>query len=529
MKKPYVCLAALVSAAVVLAILCLPGCGGTTTDESTKISPQVKEVVDSPEFKHSSWTIKVVDLETGKDVFEQVSPNRMLDPASNTKLYTVATAFDTLGQDYRFETPVYEQGTSSASGQLDGNLILVASGDLVMGGRATAEGGIDYTDMDHTDADAFGTAILTEGDPLAGLDSLARQVAANGVKAVNGDVIIDDRLYGPAPPLAGEYVLTPIIINDNLIDVVVKPTSPGSPAEVTWRPMTAMYKVEADVSTVSEGEEADIEVSTPAHGTIKVEGKIPSGSDDIIKIVNVEDPSAFARTLFVEALKRAGVSVSAPELGPNPANELPPESEYLKMKQVAVLESQPFSQYAKLILKVSHNMGANTLLFLIAVHEGKDTFDDGLIIEGEFIKKAGIDVDGVMLNDGEGAPGADLVCAEATVQLLRYVSTQDYFKAYKDALPIMAVDGTLAQLLSADSPVKGKVQAKTGTHFIGDTANYRLVMTARALGGYMTTRSGRELVFQVCMNNIGIGQSIKEGKKLLDKHAHILEIIYEEY
>ena len=529
MKKTYVCLAALVAATMVLAILCIPGCGGTTTDESTKISPKVKEVVDSPEFKHSSWTIKVVDLETGKEVYEQLSPNRMLDPASNTKLYTVATAFETLGQDYRFETPVYEQGTAGASGQLDGNLILVASGDLVMGGRATAEGGIDYTDMDHNDADAFGTAILTEGDPLAGLDSLAQQVAANGVKAVNGDVIIDDRLYGPAPPFAGEYVLTPIIINDNLIDVVVKPTSPGSPAEVTWRPMTAMYKVEAAVSTVSEGEEVDIEVSIPANGTIKVEGKIPSGSDDIVRVVNIEDPSAFARTLFIEALERAGVSVSAPELGPNPANELPPESEYSKMKQVALLESQPFSQYAKLILKVSHNMGANTLLFLIAVHEGKNTFDDGLFIEGEFLKKAGIDVDGVMLNDGEGAPCADLVCAEATVQLLRYVSTQDYFKAYKDALPIMAVDGTLAQLLSVDSPIKGKVQAKTGTHFMSDAANYRLVMTARSLGGYMTTKSGRELVFQVCMNNVGIGQSLEEGKKLLDEHAHILEIIYEEY
>jgi len=155
-KKLRVCLAALVAAAMILATLCLTGCDGTTTDESTKISPNVKEVLNSPEFKHSSWTIRVVDLETGEKVYEQLGPNRMLDPASNTKLYTVATTFDTLGQDYRFETPVYEQGTVGASGQLDGNLILVASGDLVMGGRATAEGGIDYTAMDHTDADALG-------------------------------------------------------------------------------------------------------------------------------------------------------------------------------------------------------------------------------------------------------------------------------------------------------------------------------------------------------------------------------------
>ena len=529
MRKLKACLTIVVAAAMVVALLCLPGCGEKTGDQSEKLSTEVREVLDAPEFKYSSWTIKAVDLETGKEIYEQVSPNRMLDPASNTKIYTVATAFDTLGQDYRFETPVYEQGTTSPAGKLDGNLILVASGDLVMGGRATTEGGIDYTDMDHTDADAFGTAILTEGDPLAGLDNLAQQVAASGIKTVSGDVIIDDRLYGPAPPFGGEYVLTPIIINDNLIDVVVKPTTPGSPAEVTWRPMTAMYTVEANVSTVSEGEDAAIEISSPGAGVIKVEGKIPAGSDDIVKIFNVEDPSAFARTLFIEALKRSGVSVSAPELGPNPAGKLPPEAEYTNMKRAALLESPPFSEYAKLILKVSHNMGANTLLFLIAVHEGKDTFDDGLQIEGAFLKKAGVDVGGVVLNDGEGAPGADFVCANATVQLLRYISTQDYYKAYKDALPIMAVDGTLTQLLSPKSPIKGKVQAKTGTHFMGDTANNRLIMNARALGGYMTTKSGRELAFQIIMNNVSVGQSMEEGKKLMDKHAHILEIIYEKY
>lgn len=61
-----------------------------------------------------------------------------------------------------------------------------------MGGRAAPGDTLEYTNMDHVDAGALSGCIPVEGDPLAGLTTLAEQVAASGVSAV-GDVVIDTR------------------------------------------------------------------------------------------------------------------------------------------------------------------------------------------------------------------------------------------------------------------------------------------------------------------------------------------------
>lgn len=505
-----------------------PGCGGSAGDAG-QLPPGIQEVVDSPEFEYSTWAIRVVDLESGEEVFESLNPDVMLDPASTTKLFTVATGFDVLGSDYRFSTPVYRQGESTAAGILQGDLVLVASGDLAMGGRGALEGTIEYTSADHNDANALGMGELTEGDPLAGLDELARQVAAGGIEEVRGDVVIDDRLFGPGRSFSAneEYVITPIVINDNLIDLIIKPTQPGSPAEVDWRPQSAAYRVENKVVTIDEGGQTEIETASAGPGVITVAGQVPAGEDEVIRTYQVEDPASFARTLFIEALRRAGVEVDSPETGENNTAKLPAEDSYAEGERVALLESPPFREYGKLILKVSHNLGADSILYWVAVHEGGKTMEDGLAVEHDFLQDAGVDTDGLIINDGQGAFGSNFMSPFSVVQLLRYMSTRDDFAEYRGCLPVLGVDGSLANTLP-DSPAAGNVQAKTGTHAGGDAMNGRPVVFARALGGYMVTASGRELAYDINVNNVPIN-SMDEFKAIIDKHARIVEVIYEEY
>src|SRR5579883_2206323 len=157
------------------------------------LAAKIEEVIHGPAYRQASWGLLVVDAETGKPVYEH-NADRLFAPASTTKLYSCAAALAVLGPDYRFETPVYQRGKVE-DGRLQGDLILVAKGDPTLGGRTDAQGKMAFKDHDHIYAHFLPGAELTDTDPLAGLKTLARQVAESGIRQVGGDVLVDDRLF----------------------------------------------------------------------------------------------------------------------------------------------------------------------------------------------------------------------------------------------------------------------------------------------------------------------------------------------
>lgn len=192
-----------------------------------------------------------------------------------------------------------------------------------MGGRTRPDGTVAYTDLDHTYANSFPGATLTPENPLAGIDLIAQQVRRSGITRVNGNVIVDDRLFLPEPVF--DPTPTPLIINDNLIDLLTTPGDrPGAPAQLDWRPKVAPYRVTSTVKTVAAGEPTNVEVTTSDNGTrIQLSGTIAADAEPALKVSDIADPAAFGRTALIEALERAGVEVTANPTGPNPAGRLP--------------------------------------------------------------------------------------------------------------------------------------------------------------------------------------------------------------
>ncbi len=182
----------------------------------------------------------MIDLNTGELIYN-LKPDLVLLTGSLRKAFSSGLSLNELGADHRFETPVHRQGEVDGEGTLQGNLILVADGDLTLGGRVTPQNTIQFTDFDHVDANAIGSAVLTPQDPLAGLDDLAQQIADAGIKEISGDVIIDARLFDEFVVPNRERLISPIIVNENLIDVTIIPTEPGQPAMVDWRPKSAAF------------------------------------------------------------------------------------------------------------------------------------------------------------------------------------------------------------------------------------------------------------------------------------------------
>ncbi|HWE38966.1 MAG TPA: D-alanyl-D-alanine carboxypeptidase/D-alanyl-D-alanine-endopeptidase [Isosphaeraceae bacterium] len=479
-----------------------------TARGAESVEERVEAVLKAEGYRHGGWGILVVEKGTGEVVYKR-DADRMFAPASVTKLFTTAAALDDLGADYRFRTPVHRRGEVESDGTLDGDLILVASGDLCLGGRTGPDGGLVFADNDHTYSDGNSNAALAGADPLAGLDHLAREVRGSGITAVSGDVLIDDRLFRPAESSgSGPSRVSPIVVNDNLVDVVVTPAAvAGEPATVSTVPSTAFVAMDARVETVEGEREPRLHVRAEGPRRFSVRGRIPVGHKAIVKAYEVEEPASFARALFIEALRRRGVRVVASPLGTNRGEHLPDRDAVAKLPKVAEYTSPPFKEYVRVVLKVSHNLYASTLPLLVAAHHDESTLADGLRREGAFLRSAGIDIDTISFGGGAGGSRADLVTPRATVALLRAMARRPDFAAFEAALPVLGRDGTLAKAVGPDSPARGHVRAKTGTYYVENSLNGKGVLTSKALAGYIETASGRSLVFAAFLNNVPLDGS----------------------
>ncbi|MEX2105610.1 MAG: D-alanyl-D-alanine carboxypeptidase/D-alanyl-D-alanine-endopeptidase [Solirubrobacterales bacterium] len=468
---------------------------GASDARDTPLPPAIAEIMAKPQYANASWGL--LELDPAGAVLRSQRADEMFIPGSNAKLFSVSAAWKLLGAEHRFTTPVHALG-QRARGTLRGNLVLVGVGDLSLGGRTPRSGGIAWTNLDHSDAAAFPGATLTPQDPLAGIEDLARQVRRAGITRVRGDVVIDNRLFtaafDPRP--------TPVMINDNLIDLVVAPSSAGRGARVSYRPRAATLEVDADVRTVGAGKPSQLSVSGQAPGRVSITGTVAAGSRRLVQIAPIAGPGAFARTVFIEALRRAGVRVDAAAGGRNPVAELPPRKSYRRATRVAAYVSPPYADYAKLILKVSHNLGANLGVCLLAVKAGQRDCEAGFAPMRSFFKRAGVDVTQVVLADGRGGDQVDRATPVAVTQMLRYWLGQPGFEAFRESLPILGVDGSLAEV-SVTGPARGKVFAKTGTAVGGDPLNNLLAVQAKALAGYFQQADGGWHVFSVVVNDGG--------------------------
>lgn len=467
--------------------------GGSTSTTST-LPEAALEVMNQPRYANARWQIAATDLDTG-EVLLSVDADKMGEPASFTKTYSTGAAWLTWGPDHTLTTPVKRTG-EVVGGVLQGDLVLVGKGDITMGGRTKPDGTVDYTNLDHNDANPLPGATLTPEDPLTGLNDLAAQVKASGIDSVAGQVLIDDRLFQGE---LAEEPITPIVINQNILDLMITPGEVGQPATVALTPAVSPWRVESDIQTVAAGEDARVDdPQSTGDGVITISGTIAADAEPQLKIFALDDPATFARTAFIEALGRAGVSVAGDPIAVNSTAALAPQADIDALPSVAELESLPLAEQVKYIMKISYNRGAQTYVCLLAVETGKDDCSTGMSEVGRIWKEAGLDILGVSLIDGSGLEG-NYVTAENAVQAQAIMADRPDGERWKETMPILGVDGSLA-IVQPDSPAAGKVFAKTGTLVGGDEVNGRARLSTKALGGVMETESGRNVAFAIIMN-----------------------------
>jgi D-alanyl-D-alanine carboxypeptidase/D-alanyl-D-alanine-endopeptidase (penicillin-binding protein 4) len=163
------------------------------TANTAPLPKNIQQIMDQSKYDHALWGLYVKDLETDHVVFD-LNSDKFFSPASTTKLFTMSALLNTFGNDYRFKTPIYALGTVD-NGELKGDLVLVAQGDLTFGGRQSTPNTLSYTKLDHTIANEVPGVILTKENPLNAVIDLAKQIYDHGIRKVSGDIVIDDRLF----------------------------------------------------------------------------------------------------------------------------------------------------------------------------------------------------------------------------------------------------------------------------------------------------------------------------------------------
>jgi D-alanyl-D-alanine carboxypeptidase/D-alanyl-D-alanine-endopeptidase (penicillin-binding protein 4) len=113
----------------------------------------------------------------------------------------------------------------------------------------------------------------------------------------------------------------------------------------------------------------------------------------------------------------------------------------------------------------------------------------GLEVVKTFLGDAGVNPSSLVLSDGSGLSRNDMITTEATVQLLTHMRRHRYAMAFREALPVAGIDGTLRNRFRG-TVAENNLRAKTGT-----------LSSAASLSGFVTTTAGEELIFSIIVNN----------------------------
>ena len=426
-------------------------------------------------FDRMLWGVEVQSLATGELLYA-LNPTKLVMPASNMKVVTLAAAAERLGWGYTFETRLLAAGQVER-GVLQGDLVIVGTGDPTINGRS--------------------------GNATVVFEDWAARLRDAGITAIQGRVVADDRSFDAETLGAGwswDYLVygyaapvTALQFNENVAEVLVRPgLALGSPASVSVRQEGTGLSVVNHVTTSPAGERPAIELRRMA-GSDRVEasGTIPLGSQETARTIAVDDPARFFAQAFRAVLVNRGIRVRDEGVAIRSLDTVPDLS---SATVLLTRQSPPLSEIAKVLMKVSQNLYAETLIKTLGLQSGEGSTEAGDKVVREVLDSWGVEPGSYLLVDGSGLSRYNYLTADTLVRILRHIYLDPRHRGpFIEALPVGGVSGTEGGTLArrfAGTRAAGNVHAKTGS-----------IANVRALSGFVQTVDGEPLVFSIIANN----------------------------
>jgi D-alanyl-D-alanine carboxypeptidase/D-alanyl-D-alanine-endopeptidase (penicillin-binding protein 4) len=447
--------------------------------EPDELASTLDAIFNDERFARATWGVRIESLTDGRVIYTRNS-NKLVVPASNMKLLTMAATAKRLGWDFQFETRLEAVG-EVVDGTLHGDLVVVGGGDPSI------------------DSVAFGPAPVF----VAWADALH----AAGIHRVTGRLVGDDNLFGDdgiGPGWAWDYLndgyaapSSALSYNENIAIIRIWPgATVGAAARVEVTPSGHGLTVSHTIVTGAAGSDLSVGQDRGLNSDdVRLSGSIPiDRATPLTRTASVHNPTAF----FVGGLKAAlidrGVFVRGDAVDIDDV-ELPADA--TDRRVIATRRSQPLSSLAAYFLKSSQNFYGEMFLKTLGARLGRSgTTQAGRTVARQALTEFGIPEDAYVMYDGSGLSRYNYVSPDAIVTLLKAVWHDEALRGpFMAALPVGGQDGTLGSRMR-NTPLAGRVQAKTGT-----------ISNVRSLSGFVDAPSGERFVFSIIANHFTAGSA----------------------
>jgi len=449
----------------------------STAQDLSSLNKLVEKYQNSKLLKNSMWSLHARYLDSGKEILDQNS-NISVAPASNMKLFTSSAALEILGEDHRFITKLYYDGTIDISGSLNGNIYIVGGGDPSLG-YDLVKGSLPLDEL---------------------MLSWVKAINEKGIKKINGDIIADALLYEakPIPDMwdwidIGNYYgtsSTALTINNNLYFLYFKPSDkvdetaevlrmkPNIPGLIFTNYMKTGAKGSGDNGYI---------YCAPFQYNATLRGTIPTGTNEFSIKGAIPDPPLFAAQELVRTLSENDITVKGKSA------KILAAKKYDKTKLISETISPPLKDIVYIVNKRSDNLYTEMLLKAVGLKaKGKGDIESGTDAVKEFLQKNGIDSNGLLMYDGCGLSRSDAITTKMMVDLLEMITKKKYFDSFYNSLAVVGdpADIGFFKSMGRGTAIEKNAHIKSG-----------VITGVRAYSGYLKDRKGRTIVFSLIANN----------------------------
>ena len=461
-------------------LLALAGVGGCTTLRPT-LPDEVTQAIAKAGMTQATLGVVAYPLHQRSRVLA-LNADLAMQPSSTMKIVTAVVALDRLGPNSRGRTDLL------AAAPLVGD---------VLQGPLYLRGGAD-TDFD-----------------WGALQMLLRELREQGVREIQGGLVVDRSLFQPArldiglAPFdeAPEFAYNVVPDALNLASGVLRFRLNADAATMQARASPAWPGIELDATAMTLNdkpcEDWDEDWLAPQVGStlqgqrIKLAGAFPRNCRQSTEL-NLLD----RQWLTAQALRQMWR-----ELGGVMGGSVESDREAITPSDARLLAShqgRPLAEVLRGMMKHSDNLLARLTYLRLgaaAAKEGEDTRMAADRAVRDWFASKGLDSVGLVLDNGSGLSRSERIKPAQLAAVLALALDSSQAPELLTTLPVAGVDGTLSRRFKG-SPAAGRARMKTGT-----------LNEAVALAGYVWDAQQRPWVVVVMLNGPGTGA---KGRPVLD-------------